>query len=57
MNYFCNIITLMKDRELIFPSIIVVDLVSLSVVFTWQDVEEIMTIRLPSKESQPVLSL
>ena len=48
MNDFCSIITLMINRELFLPSVIIIDLVSLSVVFTWKDVEEIMAICLPS---------
>ena len=54
MNYFSRFITLVVDREGLPVEVVVVELVRLSVVFTGEDVEQLLP--LPAQQGQPVLT-
>ena len=54
MNYFSRFIALVVDREGLPVEVVVVELVRLSVVFTGQDVEQLLP--LPAQQGQPVLA-
>ena len=54
MNYFSRFITLVVDREGLPVEVVVVELVRLSVVFTGEDVEQLLP--LPAQQGQPVLA-
>ena len=54
MNYFSRFITLVVDREGLPVEVVVVELVRLPVVFTGEDVEQLLP--LPAQQGQPVLT-
>ena len=54
MNYFSRFITLVVDREGLPVEVVVVELVRLPVVFTGEDVEQLLP--LPAQQGQPVLA-